>query len=268
MNVKRIEAVLNSRYAMQELECLQLGNLYVCADKTSEIGHLVYRQEEWCGELRHNGFKVRELEIAVDIDESTFNELDLKHYEIDGCDIYLFPGLAVKTGDTLEILCQKDVTIHDAVQKWEIQAEPEDFIPTVEYSIPQDERGSLAVEIENLNFGIWDSFFRCQGETVDDEERLENIAVYYRELSDGKSAGELIGCAIQGLQEMLEEYNGKLHSSGEKDYQDYYISQIESCGVFMETVKRLLGEEPDMDDSAELRQMHDNSDNSEEMEGR
>ena len=28
MNVKRIEAVLNSRYAMQELECLQLGNLY------------------------------------------------------------------------------------------------------------------------------------------------------------------------------------------------------------------------------------------------
>ena len=42
MNVKRIEAVLNSRYAMQELECLQLGNLYVCADKTSEIGHLVY----------------------------------------------------------------------------------------------------------------------------------------------------------------------------------------------------------------------------------
>jgi len=36
----------------------------------------------------------------------------------------------------------------------------------------------------------------------------------------------------------------------------------------METVKRLLGEEPDMDDSAELRQMHDNSDNSEEMEGR
>ena len=83
MNVKRIEAVLNSRYAMQELECLQLGNLYVCADKTSEIGHLVYRQEEWCGELRHNGFKVRELEIAVDIDESTFNELDLKHYEIE-----------------------------------------------------------------------------------------------------------------------------------------------------------------------------------------
>ena len=70
------------------------------------------------------------------------------------------------------------------------------------------------------------------------------------------------------LQEMLEEYNGKLHSSGEKDYQDYYISQIESCGVFMETVKRLLGEEPDMGDSAELRQMHDNSDNSEEMEGR
>ena len=62
MNVKRIEAVLNSRYAMQELECLQLGNLYVCADKTSEIGHLVYRQEDWCGELRHNGFKVRELE--------------------------------------------------------------------------------------------------------------------------------------------------------------------------------------------------------------
>ena len=60
MNVKRIEAVLNSRYAMQELECLQLGNLYVCADKTSEIGHLVYRQEDWCGELRHNGFKVRE----------------------------------------------------------------------------------------------------------------------------------------------------------------------------------------------------------------
>ena len=205
MNVKRIEAVLNSRYAMQELECLQLGNLYVCADKTSEIGHLVYRQEDWCGELRHNGFKVRELEIAVDIDGSTFNELDLKHYEIDGCDIYLFPGIAVKTGDTLEILCQKDVTIHDAVQKWEIQAEPEDFIPTVEYSIPQDERGSLAVEIENLNFGIWDSFFRCPGETVDDEERLENIAVYYRELSDGKSAGELIGCAIQGLQEMLEE---------------------------------------------------------------
>ena len=48
MNVKRIEAVLNSRYAMQELECLQLGNLYVCADKTSEIGHLVYRQEDWC----------------------------------------------------------------------------------------------------------------------------------------------------------------------------------------------------------------------------
>ena len=102
---------------------------------------------------------------------------------------------------------------------------------------------------------------------MDDEERLENIAVYYRELSDGKSAGELIGCAIQGLQEMLEEYNGKLHSSGEKDYQDYYISQIESCGVFMETVKRLLGEEPDMDDSAELRQMHDNSDNSEEWRG-
>lgn len=145
MKTKRIEAVLNSNGIVQEIDCIQLGTLYICSDKTNNMGHLVYGQEDWIDELRHNGFRVDEMEVVLDVRDSTFNELELKHYELDECEIYLFSDLAVKIGGTLEVFCQKDITINDAIRKWGIQTETGELFSDREYTIPKNMNGKQAV---------------------------------------------------------------------------------------------------------------------------
>lgn len=252
MKINRIDAILDSKSQHQEISCIQLGNLYVCADKTNNMGHLVYDYAGWLEELRHNGFTISESEVYIEVDQATFNELNLKHYELTDCEIYLFSDLAVKVDDTLDVWSKKGITILDAVQEWNLEYDLEDLTPDMDLLIPKDEKGNLAVELEKLHFTIWDSFFRCPGETTEDEERFSSIASYYQDLSDGKGIRNLIQDALYDLKEVIAECKEKSNSLSEIGDYEYYIQQMKRCGNILHTARNLLNADYELDDAERL----------------
>lgn len=252
MKIRYIEAVLESKRYHQEVDCIQLGNLYVCADKTNRQGHLVYDYAGWLDELRHNGFAIKESEMTIKVKQSTFNELDIKHFELKDSEIYLFADLAVKVDDTLKVFSKKDITIQDAVQKWKLEDEPENLTPDMEITIPLNAHGGLAIKIEKLHYDVWDSFFRCPGEATENEERLASIAGFYQDLSDGKSVSEMLQDTLSDLRYIIEEYNTYLHSPTKVDNQEFYIGKLEECERVVNMAKSLLGTDSEVEEFAKL----------------
>lgn len=254
MKIKHVEAILESKRYHQEVECIQFGNLYVCADKTNRQGHLVYDHAGWLDELRHNGFTIKESEMTIKVKQSAFNELDLKHFNCMDCEIYLFKDFAVKIDDTLKVFSKKDITLQDAIQKWKLEDKPENLTPIMKISIPQNAHGSLAIKIEKLQFDFWDIFFRHPGEPTLCEERLLSINIIHKNLLDGCSVSEMLQDTFSDLRFLIEDYNTSLHSPTQVDeeYQEYLIRKLKECECYINMAKSLLGTDSEAEEFAKL----------------
>jgi hypothetical protein len=242
MKVKYIKANLHTKRINSEIEYIQLNKLLVCVEKTKGVSHLVYNQNDFTDELKRNGYAVSEFELPLQIDETSFNELEFSYYEFLTCDFYVFSNLVVKAGrDGLEIFCKENVNIADASKKWGLEHEIDESSLSAEYKIPKSEAGDLAVKIENLEFECWFWHYRGPGEPVVSEDRLEEISEYYESLSGGNDIDDTIKAITEELDDVIKEYNEKLETCQEK-YRQFYLDEIKSAKDLINTAAEILGE--------------------------
>jgi len=247
MNVKYAKAILNENKVTQEIvHYIQFENLYVCAERIDGSGdfsgYLVYDQNDFVDGLKELGFEVNESEILLQINDSSFNELELAYYKLQSCELYIFKDIAIKVGyDGLETYCKENINIIDVAEKWKLEIELRDRTPVVEYSIPKNKVGELAIKMDKTYYELWDEHYRYSGEVLDSEERLQCATIYYAKLSNGADFDIQMNRFGELVNELIEDYNVRLQSCSE-DCKNFYNGKIEHAKNLLNTANGIIDE--------------------------
>ncbi len=250
------------------IECLQLGYLFVCMSKSNEwtglqktlfrvfgseapeggysgVAHLIYDkgQEDFADELKRCGYAVEEREFFLPIDEDTFNVLDLACYKAAQGEIFVFKDLAVRNnGDELEMFYKTRMTLSDITAHWALEDDLDESTLAYKHKVPKDPIGTLAMKVEHLSFQSWDNLFRCPGETIDSEERLQMISDCYAHLANGGNLGDFLGQVEENLQAIIDMYSTDELADYSEENRIYYEHQVEQAKSFLKCASELSDE--------------------------
>lgn len=220
---------IDNKYEEQKMEFIFLQHLILCFDLTNRVFHIKYRYENprdyFLKCLSDAGHKIiKEEAIHTETDIGELNDL---HFSLYNCafDIVVFNDIAVYCGDKgLGIFEYKNLEpgwfppsenvkalLKDAVDKYAI----EDFVENILEHVPShpalrcrifDKRiAEIALQMEEMNYRIFDELYRCPGESDDDEQRIESIQIYYDQVKGYLSTIEDMKRFEEEMQENPDE---------------------------------------------------------------
>lgn len=228
MKLKRYEATRQGRQELQTAECLVVGRLAICRETTDYSMHLLFN-EDVPALLRNAGYEVQVDELDVPGKGEGFSELQYTKYEKWHGAIYLFEDFAVNVSldDGIQLLAKEGLTANDLAHTW---CEPEiDWNePDEAVHVPLDQMGKLAIQIEQLQYDVWDLLERAPGEEMMAEERINAIQMLYEGMQQGESCSNIV-----------DELNRLLVEEREEICADH-AEQREYLGKRLDTVNQLV----------------------------
>lgn len=234
MQIQYLEAKKKSH---PYIECLRIKSMTLFAPK-----YLLYDMPHLAEELQKDGYTVQKSEFTLPIEEASFNELDLSYYDGDYFELFIFNGLAVKAGaGPMEVFCEEDMTLEDIIDHWHIDEDDVDESKIeVICKIPRDRLSDLAIRVDRMEYAVWEYYEKLPGETIEAEDRLDNISFLCKCLGNGRDQNDLLDNAKEMVQSCISEFAELLQESDGKNA--YYQKSIGELNELLVTIEELRNE--------------------------
>ena len=187
----------------QKMEFVFFKHLIVCMDRTNREFHVKYRYENprdfFLKKLSECGHKIiKEEPIPIETDIGKLNDLNFSLYS-GQYDIIVFNGIAVYGGEQgLGIIEYKNLEpgwlpltdsmkalLKNTLDKQALEDFMGDFLehvpssPSLRCKIWDKRIMAIALQMEEMEYRIFDEIYRVPCESDDDEQRIEGLQIYY-----------------------------------------------------------------------------------------
>ena len=252
MKLKHYKASRKSGLHTQIAECLEIGSLTICRETTDKRLHLLY-QQDISALLEHGEYETQVEELDIPALDENFSELQCDVYYGPSCEIYLFDGLAVKANlDGIEYFEQSKLKPEDLERIWGgLSIDWKE--PYQRIRVPAGQAGRLAIQIEQLQYEVWDTLYRAPGETTETEERLEGVQMLCDAFRHPKSIHQVLNTLKQTLVDELDELSSDLDTMS-PERRNYASGRIDDIRGLLEKVDNACREYSDFANSTMTEQ--------------
>lgn len=228
--ITKYTSLLDSSNMRQEMEFVFFKHLLLCMDLTKREFHVVYRYEnpheyylKYLSECGHKIIKEEPLHLETNVDK--LNDLNFSLHSgeshiivFDGLAVYSWekglgiienkhfePGRPLPSKETMKAILE-DTLGTDVLEDFlEGYGEHDPYSPCLISRIFDGHAADIALQMEEMDYRIFDEVYRGPGESDNDEQRIEGLQIYYDHVRGYFSIIEDMKRYEQEMQEYCDE---------------------------------------------------------------